>query len=355
MLAPDHKIEAMLFTNWDLFFPSGSRVLALPSWRNPRLCLPIQQPLKLWEDSSFYPASRLSARLYRSFLRARAAAGLTEARQVRSVGWALGDFARDVLPQTRSAVVLAGTPGPTQKITVRVLGEQSEVLGYLKYAEKEAARTRLEHECRLLDDLPDEIGPRRLKFGHFGEGEALLTTVLEGKRVPATLHLDGALMDLLASLVVSSPMPLEAHPWVRSVREQIGSELDPWFEILIEKQWPIVVQHGDFAPWNLVRRPTGTLGAIDWEYGSLEGFPHLDLAYYVLQVLALIHRRAPWTAAEYAARYLSRHPRLALNEKETRALIRLAAYDAYLKSRDDGQPDSAKLQAWRRAVWEART
>ena len=277
---------------------------------------------------------------------------MTEARQVLSGSWPLGEFVKDVLPEVRSAIVLVGTPGPAQKITARLLGDRGRVLGYLKYGEKEAARTRLEQERRVLNDLPGGVGPRLLKFGSLGDGDALLVTALEGKGVPATLHLDEDLIALLTSLVVSAPVPLEDHPWVRHVSETTADPcLNPWFEMLAGKRWPVVVQHGDFAPWNLVRKPDGTLGAIDWEYGALEGFPYLDLAYYVLQVLALVHRQAPSRAAEYAAGYLSRQPRLALSGPEAQVLTRLAAYDAYLKSRADGQPDDTKLQAWRRAVW----
>jgi hypothetical protein len=340
--------------DWTPFFPPGTHVLALPNWKNPRLYLPAQRLLRRWEDSSFYPASRFLARLYRLALRSKAVAGLTEVRFVRSSGWPLGEFTQDVLPQARSAVALVGTPGPAQKITVRVLGERGEVLGYLKYGEKEAARRRLEQERRVLEGLPSGAGPELLKFGPFGDGEALLTTALVGKRVPATLDLGEDLGDFLASLVVSPPVPLEAHPWVEElVRAQPGPDLDPWFEVLVGKSWPIVVQHGDFAPWNMLRRADDTLGAIDWEYGALESFPHLDLAYCALQVLALIQRQAPEKAAEYASRYLIQQPRLALNREEARTLIRLAAYDAYLKSREDGQPDNAELQAWRRTVWES--
>ena len=64
------------------------------------------------------------------------------------------------------------------------------------------------------------------------------------------------------------------------------------------------------------------MGAIDWEYGTLEGFPHLDLAYYVLQTSDVIYRRAPLRAAEYAAKYLAQQPELGdLTDLEDRYLF----------------------------------
>jgi hypothetical protein len=222
-----------------------------------------------------------------------------------------------------------------------VLDERGEILGYLKYGEKQVARKRLKQESRMLGNLPEGAGPVLLKFGPFGAGDALVTTTLVGKRVPITLRPDEALTEFLATLDVSCPVPLEVHPWVRFVRAQPGSDVEFPLEALAGRDWPVVLQHGDFAPWNLLRRPDGRFGAIDWEYGSLEGFPYLDLAFHVLQIQALIYRRVPQRAAEYAIKYLTRQPRLALSQGEAGALVRLAAYDAFLKSREDGGPEYA--------------
>lgn len=337
---------------WTLFFPPGARVLALPSWRRPRLYLSTQNPFQRWEHSSFYPASRTGARLYRLALRLKAAAGATKTRTVPSSDWPLGEFVRDALPRTTFVVVLRGTPGPAQEITAQLRDERGRVSGYLKYAEKVAARKRLHREQLMLRDIPKGIGPEPIKLGPLGEGEALLKSPVPGRLLAATLTPPRTMIGLLESLVVAPPMPLEAHPWVRHMRDRGMPELDDWFETLAGRNWPVAIQHGDFVPWNLLVGPDGTLRAIDWEYGTLEGFPYLDLAHYVLQTAALIYRRPPAEAVRYAVRYLCQQPELALSGAEARSLIRLAAYDASRKSLEDGQLPDAGLQPWRRAVWE---
>ena len=339
--------------DWPLFFPPDTHVLALPSWRRPRIYLPARTAMQRWEQSAFYPASRLSARLYRLVLRASAVAGLKEVRKAPSDGWPLGDFVRNTLPQVDSVVVLVGTAGPAQKVTAQLWDEKGKVLAYLKYAEKTAARRRLRQESLVLSGLPSERGPRLTAFGRIGNGEALLETALSGKSLPATLPPAEDLVDFSMSLVVSPPVPLEAHPWVRRIRSYNAPRLDTWFRYLSDSSWPVVVQHGDFAPWNLIRRPEGKLAAIDWEYGALEGFPYLDVAYYMLQTSALMYRWTPLKAAEYSAKYLARHPRLMLGSIEAQVLTRLAAYEAYRKSLEDGQPLNTNLQLWRRAIWES--
>jgi Phosphotransferase enzyme family len=340
--------------DWRLFFPPGTRVVALPNWRRPRLYLPAQGFAGCWRASSFYPASRFRARIYRLLLRAKATTGLVGVRAARTDRWLLGEFVQDMLPQVVSAVVLVGTPGPAQKITAQLQDVEGRILGYLKYAEKEAAYSRIRREHRVLSVIPEGLGPKTLKYGTLANGRALLTTPISGRRLPATLPPAGGVVDFLRSFACSSPISVEAHPWVRSVRERSSErvELDTGFEALAGKHWPVVLQHGDFAPWNLLRRSESTVAAFDWEYGTLEGFPCLDLAYYVLQTSALIYRWAPTKAARYTAGYLTKQPRFGLSSAEARALTRLAAYDAYQNSLEDGQTRDGGLQPWRRAIWE---
>lgn len=338
--------------DWNLFFPPGTRVLALPDWINPRIYLPALHPLRTWEHSAFYPASRLGARLYRLSIRLRAAAGLAEARTTRSSGWPLKEFVQVVLPSLASAVILVGTPSPSQQLTVQLRDEKGRVLGYLKYAETDIARKKLRQELFILSNLPDGVAPQPLKFGTLGDGEAFLKTVLPGKLLGVTLPPPAHLIDLLDSLVVHPPITSEAHPWVRGMRAREMPGFDALFQPLANRNWPVTIQHGDCAPWNLLEAPDGRLRAVDWECGTLEGFPYLDLAYYILQTSALIRRRAPLEAARYTVRYLQGHPAFALSSTEAQALTRLAAYDAYWKYLEDGASRNTGLQTWRRAIWE---
>ncbi len=342
--------------NLDLFFPPGTRILALPNWRNPRLYLPAQQSFfQRWNSGSLYPAFRIRTLPYRFLLRIKASIGLVAVRTVHTSDWPLGEFIRDVLPGAHCAALLEGHPGPTQKCTVQLRDENGIVLGYLKYAEKEAARKALQQERRMLSGLPEVIAaPKLLKHGLLGNGDALLISPLSGKHLPAALPPVAGLYDFLMSFVVLPPVPIANHPWVQHIRGSSEHELDNWFEALSGKDWPVVIHHGDFAPWNVLRKWDGGLAAIDWERGTLQGFPYLDLAYFILQTSLLIYQYTPFRAAEYAAKYLTRQPQLAFSSAEARALVCLAAYDAYWKHRLGRQPSDSTdaAQRWWRAIWE---
>jgi hypothetical protein len=344
----------MTVTNLGLFFPPGTRVLALPNWHHPRLYLPAQRFSQRWHESAFYPASRLGARLHRLLLRIRAVAVMAEVRTVTSSAWPLGEFTENLLPQLDSAAILVGASSASQKVTVQLRDERGVVLGYLKHAGQGVARTRLRHEHYVLSGLSKGMGPKALKYGTFGNGEALLMTPISGRQLPTTLPPANGVVDVLLSFASSPSIDLEGHPWVLRTLER-GSDiaaLEACLEALVGKRWPIAVQHGDFAPWNLLRKPGGEVGTFDWEYGRLEGFPYLDLAYYILQTAALIYRWAPAKAARYAVRYLTSEPRLALSTAEAQALTRLAAYDAYYTFLQYGRVEGTNLQVWRRAIWK---
>ncbi|QIN84375.1 hypothetical protein GBA63_18310 [Rubrobacter tropicus] len=337
-----------------LFFAPETRVFTLPGPRNPRLYLPTQRPLQRWDQSALYPASRLTARLYRLLLRLNAASGLMQARTIRSAGWPLRTFVQDAVPSLASVVILIGTPTPAQRMTAQLWDGNGRVIGYVKYAEKAAARRRMRQEWSVLQELPEKVGPKPLKYGPLGRGVALLTSPVAGRPPsPRPTPSDGWI-NLLESLLVSPPVPLERHPWVLCMREKSTPGFDNLLEPLASREWPVTVQHGDFVPWNLLEGREAGHRAIDWEYGTLQGFPYLDLVHYVLQVLGLLRRRAPEAAGRYVAAYLSQQGRLTLNENEARALTRLAAYDAYVKSVEDGKSPDTGLQPWRKAIWEGK-
>jgi thiamine kinase-like enzyme len=115
--------------------------------------------------------------------------------------------------------------------------------------------------------------------------------------------------------------------------------------------WPIVPVHGDFAPWNLVEAQDRSIRALDWEYGDRQGFPGIDLAFFVLQTEALIHRTRPIVALRYAADAVVEE--LGVSPSEGFVIAQLAAYHAYEAAEEDGHGPTSTMQQWRRAAWEA--
>jgi hypothetical protein len=307
--------------------------------------------IQCWHHTQLYPAFRQAAQIYRLLLRMKAALGFSSGWRNADAAnmWLLGEFVDDVLPNVSSVVVLLGTPGPAQKITVQLWNRKC-VVGYFKYAENPAARVRLMQEHKVLSALPDGLGPKLLKCGKFLEGLALVTEPLEGKPLPTKLPPVPKIHQFLNSLATPASLTVDCHPWIRELRRSQGTVVDPWVTSLTSRKWSVVVSHGDFAPWNILNIG-GQLKAIDWEYGQIEGFPYLDLTYYLLQVAALIYRWSPEKAMEYAISHLNQE----LKWDEAMAIVKLTAFYAYQQSQADGHAATAPLQEWRCAIWQSRS
>ena len=58
----------------------------------------------------------------------------------------------------------------------------------------------------------------------------------------------------------------------------------------------MVLEHRDFAPWNLLMDDQGGLSVLDWESSIVDGVPGLDLLYF-LAYLCFTVDRVPFTEA----------------------------------------------------------
>ena len=58
------------------------------------------------------------------------------------------------------------------------------------------------------------------------------------------------------------------------------------------------IRHGDFTRWNVLRKPTGEMVVIDWEWGQTQGMPGIDLVHYLAQDARLVRRLPPQQVLE---------------------------------------------------------
>lgn len=333
------------------FFPQHSCIRALPNGQAPRLFLTGKTVRKRWRESAAYPAYRSPAKIYRLFLRMKVACGFGKSWLADSKPWIVGGFLHGVLSDVQSTVVLVGTPGPSQKLIIQ-LWDNHRIIAYLKYAESPRAQMLLQREADILLSLPKGLSPTVLKYGQLKQGFGLLITPVIGRQIPAKLPPSTLLLSFLRSLDTVDEIALEKHPWVSSYLLKFGEDnIMPWLSILAGRSWSITRHHGDFAPWNLLVNHENRVVAIDWEYGFRDGFPLLDLAYYVLQVAKLIYRWAPDYAFTYTVNYLRSNVDMKLSLPEAKAITCLTAYLLFKRARDEGHAEDSQIQKWHRAVW----
>jgi len=328
---------------------ASQSVVVLPNLERPRLYFLNGNARERWNYSAFYPAYRWNARVHRLMLRCKALLGWVDALKIPDNIGTLRDFLQVCLPTFTCGVVFVGTPGPTQKFTVQ-LWDGFQVIGYLKYGEKPAAMARLQQEYANLNSLPEGLGPRVLMFGEFAEGLALVLAPVPGRSLPARISSLANADKFILRLVTGDIHDAANHPWIRHMLERHNGMIAPWVEAFANATYPVVIQHGDFAPWNIYQDSSGIMTAIDWEYGTLAGFPYLDQAFFMFQVIMLMNRWSPSRAWEFTVQKLMK----VVSERQAQAIVKLAVFDAFHKSLDDGHGPDDPNQRWRRAVWEAQ-
>ncbi len=79
------------------------------------------------------------------------------------------------------------------------------------------------------------------------------------------------------------------------------AETDRVLAAVADRRVPVVFEHGDLAHPNLVRTPSGALGAVDWERARADGLPLHDLSIGLAYVAAAA--RGATTAADQAAAF----------------------------------------------------
>jgi hypothetical protein len=331
-------------------FPPGTEIAALPAWSHPRLMFPARGWRCRWRATAHYPAFRLSARWLRLLLRAAGTARIAGTRRRPSGLWSLGELVAPVLPEVAHVLVLPGTRNTIQKATVVLWTRNYEVAGFAKCAFLPAAVERLRNESAVLTRLAAGLVPKLLARGQLQPGgEAMVLEAVAGNRLrPKESSPPREGLELLDRLVLTAPMDIGAHPWFLQNADGMGL-LARAQDALSERHWPVVVEHGDFAPWNLLAT-RGGIRAIDWEHANLQSFPLLDAMHYFLQTSALLFRRSPQRAAGEAVHYLAANR--GLRKSESWAIVLLAAYNDLKKGHADGVNPSEPLQVWRRTLLE---
>ena len=195
-------------------------------------------------------------------------------------------------PETSlSPVIYIGTPGLQQKAVVVLVDSGSgEPLGVMKVALGEDACASLLREARTLQLLA-KAGVKNVPVLLASEeaGRRAWQTAVPGKptsRKLTELHVDWLLQlprtgktttldnqkQILCQLVEDRCSGLSAR-YLRAVTNAV-EHIDGHSPI------PLVLVHGDFAPWNVKLQSHSKLAVIDWEDAEFAGLPLWDLCHF---------------------------------------------------------------------------
>jgi hypothetical protein len=271
-----------------------------------------------------------------AFVLVRPAAGADPAGPVPGPD-PLPDWLRDLVatgvddPAARPWAFVARGDYDSQKPIVVIADETGATADTIvKMTRNPVWNARLENERRALDRLAAIehrwtrlVVPRVLFAGTHGGLAVVGETAVAGEPFERTVPGGGleplhAAVDAFIELGVATSQPASgadhaaaiqplvdrfAAVWAISADERRALDRD--LEVLARlERLPAVMVHGDAGTWNLVRTPSGSVGALDWEAAELAGPPLWDIE-RLAEAWAMLDRSGgPRSAMGRAIRHL---------------------------------------------------
>jgi Phosphotransferase enzyme family len=289
------------------------RFALLPSRERTRWLFPRNEDCQIVNGLEMYPAFSIRATVYKSFASRMAAMGWP--------GWtgnSLWVASRDRFPVERLVEEITGETRPqfslslgtavsSRKLTVQVMRQNGEILGYMKLPLAEKANGRIRAEAATLERLNADPRlrtrvPAVLYASKWGDGNLLFQSPITGDPGPSRLtdfHED--------ALNAMHSAHCERKPGAQVVGETsekinaAGQRLGPQWNVLAEEALRAAAQelsdtsvrcglgHGDFAPWN-TRLRGETLCLVDWEMASWEAPTLWDTFHFLAQTKSLLQQ-----------------------------------------------------------------
>jgi aminoglycoside phosphotransferase (APT) family kinase protein len=217
-----------------------------------------------------------------------------------------GDAAETLRGGTPSLLLVTGGARSISKIVGLVFAEPDPTPRLaLKLPRTKDAERSLRQEAEALRAVerarPALTGVPRVVFERrHGEVPVLGESVVDGiplfERIgPATYAtLASTATEWLVSLA-GRPPPVPRSLWFPRLADAVVERFETNFQRVLDERdraasrelvgalgdLPLVFEHADFAPWNLLVDGRGKLGVLDWESSRDEGLPGLDLLYFL--------------------------------------------------------------------------
>lgn len=224
----------------------------------------------------------------------------------RAPGKELDDDGGSDLPNPDAWVLLTGGAESDAKVVGLPFADDGTAPAQVvKFARTDKAGAALEREAGFLRDLEREHAdltgvPRLRGSGQRAGRAAIAQDAVRGKELNAMMSPGGfasfapKVTHWLIALA-GSPTPRPATTWEERLVFAPIEELERDFSDLIPADFgerarralsgfgdlPLVWEHRDFGPWNVVLEENGEPAAIDWEDAEPQGLPGLDLAYFL--------------------------------------------------------------------------
>lgn len=209
--------------------------------------------------------------------------------------------------QPSTQLLLTGGQRSVNKVVSQVfLGNQAEPQLVVKQARVPESQPALLREAQILQTIQHGraaglSGVPQVRFCHQSPGLlAVGESVLRGEPIWTKMNsanyrqLALQATEWLVALAGEAPPRPPAEWWARLVAPPFQEFQQHFAPVITPKQvratydqlqqlsaLPLICEHRDFSPWNVLLAAPDKLAVLDWESAELQGLPGLDLIYFL--------------------------------------------------------------------------
>jgi hypothetical protein len=292
----------------------------LPSIKNPRWIIPLKNRNLIIASLALYQPSLLKAKLIKKMTVLTAKSGLSEVIAKDKIYLQKKDnFIRELFKKDNlHYAIFTGTEGCHRKVTVQVMDEEGNILGYIKVSDNQEIDRILENETEILGDLlrleiRNGLFPKVIYHGHINDVNILVLDTMKSTKSTFRSKLSDSHVNFLSEIFQKTAQGSKykesgfAKGFRKRLRdleiERLGDgETDRLRKLeriidFIENQignerLPFGLCHRDFTPWNTFFHD-GKLYVFDWEYAEREYPPLLDVFHFIVQDGILVRHLNP--------------------------------------------------------------
>lgn len=304
-------------------FTVAESYLAVPKASNPKLLVPLgSAKAAAAATARNHDATSPKARLAKQALGAALRTGVAQRLLPDRIDVSVRGAARLLTGELEDCfgrrplhmAVLLGPPRLNRKPVLQLLGDDGEVVGYVKAAWNDLTRALVDNEAAVLRRLGSErsdafIAPEVVHHGPWGPLTLLATTALPNTVKVSEARVFDPPMDVIAAIAATGPRyesPLGASAYWADVRRRLAAHpaADGILSAVVDHvearsgdaALAFGAWHGDFTPWNMARTPGG-IYVWDWERSAPAPLG-LDLLHFLFQTVCRFDGRKPAESVE---------------------------------------------------------
>ena len=302
----------------------------IPNAKHPKVIIPLRSKKNLFISAvALYQPSLASAKLLKMAVTLAVKCGLSSGLIRSRLYFHENDHSiRDLFHKKRLHYAIStGAEGPHRKVTIQVMDDQGEILGYIKVSNNSTLDRLLENEEVILKylsecKLENALLPTVLYHGNIGAANILVVDTLKGQESRYCSKLCKAHVEFLIELFTKTAKvkvfgKSEFYLGIKRRYNALQNRLPAVWKTKLnqvmtflhremgETSIPFGVCHRDFTPWNTFFH-NDELYVFDWEYAQRDFPPLLDLLHFIIQDGIIVRK----CGAEGLIKKISKHQEL---------------------------------------------